>query len=144
MLNCFNEGFSDEEEQIIVCQMVPKVEVNFTRAHLQSIQPARSPASRVRTTRNPKSPLLKNSLLENPMLLHEEELSRSSQSVDRTREACFMESIEQSCSAMPGLAIDPVNYVQSIEASQPLTAASSFSQFKQVFCGSPSREPKNA
>jgi len=38
---------------------------------------------------------------------------------------------------MPGLAIDPVQYLQQIPPTQPLTAASSFTQFKQVFVGSP-------
>lgn len=59
MLDCFNEGFSDEEEQIIVCQMVPKVEVNFTRAHLQAIEPVmQSPASMVKTCRHASPELL--------------------------------------------------------------------------------------
>jgi len=68
MLNCFNEGFSDEEEQIIVCQMVPKVEVNFTRAHLQAIQPAHTPTSKFKTTRHAASPEPLHSLLQKSIM----------------------------------------------------------------------------
>ena len=60
MLNCFNEGFSDEEEQIIVCQMIPKVEVNFTRAHLEAIEPVeQGQDAKVKTARH-MSPELGN------------------------------------------------------------------------------------
>lgn len=35
MLNCFNEGFSDEDQGVTkATQMVPRVTLNFTKAHL--------------------------------------------------------------------------------------------------------------
>ena len=59
-------------------------------------------------------------------------------SADRSQDCAFIQSVEQSC-VMPEL-IDPVEYIKIVNIEQkmkPLTAASSFSQFKQVFVGSP-------
>ena len=136
MLDCFNEGFSDEEEQLIVCQMVPKVEVNFTKAHLQAIEPVQlSPSSMLKTARH-ASPELLTRDSEQEIIFSEEE-DEGHFSADRTQDCAFVESVEQSC----GMAelVDPAEYINdaNLASTQPPTATSMFSQFKQVFVSSP-------
>ena len=40
MLNCFNEGFSDEDQLAATSALVPKVFLDYTRAHLDNIEHA--------------------------------------------------------------------------------------------------------
>ena len=73
----------------------------------------------------------------------EEESKVQHFSADRTQECAFIESIEQSCEISPS-ALAPyegatVNEGAEQAQIQPLTSASSFSQFKQVFVASPRR-----
>ena len=74
----------------------------------------------------------------------EEEESKVHFSADRTQECAFIESIEQSCeisaSALAHYEGALVNEGTQQVQIQPLTSASSFSQFKQVFVASPRRK----
>ena len=74
----------------------------------------------------------------------EEEESKVHFSADRTQECAFIESIEQSCeisaSALAHYEGASVNEGTQQVQIQPLTSASSFSQFKQVFVASPRRK----
>ena len=37
-MDCFNEGFSDEESLAATSSFIPKVYLNFTKAHMESLQ----------------------------------------------------------------------------------------------------------
>ena len=46
MLDCFNEGFTDEESFAATSSHIPKVYLNFANAHLDDLQPEKEMADR--------------------------------------------------------------------------------------------------
>ena len=50
MLDCFNEGFSDEDQNVATSSQVPRVYLNFTKAHFYQLpcEPVRDMSPQVR------------------------------------------------------------------------------------------------
>ena len=135
MLNCFNEGFSDEESTAATNSQVPKVYLNYTKAHLENIQILKDDddSFSLQSARG-TSPHFQN--------LSPVKGGRREYSADKTKSdpSCTYDNYDrESCT----VDVDPIQYLAENPVFE-VKEKKNFTQFKRVFVNSPPARRPNS